>query len=51
LDGQVQEQLFDWPSESDPEKEMTMQRVAKYEKNQVAYICGKPEFVTPCENM
>ncbi|XP_060551092.1 cysteine dioxygenase type 1-like [Ruditapes philippinarum] len=41
LDGQVQEQQFDWPSESDPEKEMTVQRVAMHKKNEVAYICDE----------
>ncbi|XP_045184749.2 cysteine dioxygenase type 1-like isoform X2 [Mercenaria mercenaria] len=39
LDGQVQEQLYDWPSESEGEKQMNLKAVSKYEKNQVAYIC------------
>ncbi|KAL4216662.1 Cysteine dioxygenase [Mactra antiquata] len=38
LDGTVQEQLYDWPTESDGEHKMVPQHVNQYPRNQVAYI-------------
>lgn len=41
LDGNVQEQLYDWPTDSDGEKEMNLRRTNIYDRNQVAYICDE----------
>lgn len=41
LDGSLKETLFDWPSQSEPEKPLNMKAVNTVARNQVAYINGK----------
>lgn len=41
LDGFVNEELFDWPKENEELHEMVPQRTARYDNNQVAYICDE----------
>ena len=41
LDGQSQEELFDWPTEGEDMSEMRSKGKKMYNKDQVAYISGE----------
>ena len=41
LDGQSQEELFDWPTEGEDMSEMRSKGKKSYSKDQVAYISGE----------
>ena len=40
LDGQLQESMYEWPSDSEEEKQMIKTDVHVYKKDGVAYING-----------
>ena len=44
LDGRAQEELFDWPTDSEDMQTMTSKGKTSYDKDQVAYISGKQIF-------
>ncbi|XP_052786590.1 cysteine dioxygenase type 1-like [Mya arenaria] len=39
VDGSVNEEMFDWPNESESEHEMSAKGMSTYNRNEVAYIC------------
>ena len=46
LDGNISEEHYDWPTESDSEtSSMEKNGTSEYNVNEVAYICGKDVFI------
>lgn len=44
LDGNITEEHYDWPSESDGENKMVKDGTSSYDVNEVTYICGMFDF-------